>query len=88
MRIPLPAAQQRIDPCGCGVIAGLDLRDERLAQRVQCSQSGINGAHGGIGSAPCVRARPGIIPGVPCCEGRAEVAALLADHLDGASLAA
>ena len=53
---------------------------------MQCSESGINGVHGDIGGAPCFRARPGIIPGVPCCESRAEVVDLLAYRFDAAPL--
>ena len=50
---------------------------------MQCSESGINGVHGDIGGAPCFRARPRIIPGVPDRESSAEVASLLAYRLDG-----
>jgi hypothetical protein len=49
---------------------------------MQCSESRINGVHGDIGGAPCFRARPGIIPGMPHRESRAEVVDLFTYRLD------
>jgi hypothetical protein len=51
MRIPYPAAQQRVSPRGAGVVAVPDLADQPGADAVQLAEGGVYRGHRLAGGA-------------------------------------